>query len=61
MQLDLNSEEAAVLADVLDSVLGEMRVEIYKAEVADYKAQLKTRESLLSGLLTRIQSGQRVS
>ncbi len=61
MQLDLNSEEAAVLADVLDSVLGEMREEIYKAEVADYKAQLKTRESLLSGLLTRIQSGQRVS
>jgi hypothetical protein len=54
MQLDLSPAEAAVVADILDSALGELREEVYKAEVADYKDTLKEREALLTGVLQRL-------
>ncbi len=54
MQLDLSPSEAAVVADVLESALGELREEIYKAEVADYKTSLKEREAVLTGVLQRL-------
>jgi hypothetical protein len=54
MQLDVSAEEAAVLADVLDSALRELREEVYKAEVAEYKADLKQRETLIEALLRRV-------
>jgi hypothetical protein len=54
MQFELSAEEAAVLADVLDSALGDLREEIYKAEVADYKAALKRREAIIKALLERV-------
>ena len=56
MQLELTTEEATALADVLDSALGSLREEIYKAEVADYKATLKQRERIVSGLLARVRA-----
>lgn len=54
MQLDLTADEAAVLADLLDSALGEIREEVYKAEVAEYKAGLKHREAIITDLLARL-------
>jgi hypothetical protein len=54
MQLDLSADEAAVLADVLDSALRETREEVYKAEVAEYKASLKQREAIMRSLLERL-------
>jgi len=54
MQLDLTPAEATVLAEVLDSALGELREEIYKSEVAEYKANLKQRETVLTGVLQRL-------
>ena len=54
MQLDLSAAEAAVIADVLDTALGELREEIYKSEVADYKASLKEREAVLQSVLQRL-------
>ena len=54
MQLDLSPAEAAVVADILDSALGALREEVYKAEVADYKVTLKEREALLAGVLQRL-------
>jgi hypothetical protein len=56
MQLEISAEEAAVLADVLDSALGDVREEIYKAEVADYKTSLKTREAAISSVLERLRA-----
>ena len=47
MQLDLSAEEAAVLVDALEKALGDLREEIYKSEVAEYKAALKQREAIL--------------
>jgi hypothetical protein len=54
MQLDLTAEEATVLADVLDYALRELREEVYKSEVADYKAALKGREAIITALLQRL-------
>jgi hypothetical protein len=54
MQLDISADEAAVLADVLDSALREIREEVYKAEVTEYRASLKQREAVISGILQRL-------
>lgn len=54
MQLDLTSGEAAVLAEVLDTTLGELREQIYKSEVAEYKDSLKRREAALVAILQRL-------
>lgn len=61
MQLDLTADEAAVLLDVLDSALGDLREEIYKSEVADYKAGLKQREAIVTALLSRLGAAQTTS
>jgi hypothetical protein len=54
MQLELSADHATVLEEVLTRALGELREEIYKAEVADYKAGLKEREVVIESLLDRI-------
>jgi hypothetical protein len=59
MQLDLTAEEVAVLADVLDSALGETREEVYKSEVTEYKDALKRREAVLAAVLQRMGLPQR--
>jgi hypothetical protein len=56
MQLDINSNEAEVLEEVLRRALGDVREEIYKAEVADYKTALKQREVVIESLLERLRA-----
>jgi hypothetical protein len=56
MQLELTSDETELLANVLDSALRELRGEVYRAEVADFKATLKQREHLIASLLERLRS-----
>jgi tRNA A-37 threonylcarbamoyl transferase component Bud32 len=58
MQLELTANEIAVLADVVDSALREVREEVYKAEVASYKQQLKQRETVLTSVLQRLGAGR---
>ena len=53
MQLELTATEASVLADILENSLGALREEVYKAEVAEYKAVLKERERIIVSLLAR--------
>ena len=36
MQLALGSDEAEVLEEILSSALGDLREQVYKAEVAEY-------------------------
>ena len=38
--------------------LGDVREQVYKAEVTEYKESLKGRESVIAGLLARIRAGQ---
>ncbi len=54
MQIDLTADETAVVTEILDNALGELREQIYKAEVSEYKDALRQRESLLTGLLARL-------
>ena len=54
MQLNLSADEGSVLADLLDSALRSVREEVYKAEVAEYKALLKQRELVITTLLQRL-------
>jgi hypothetical protein len=61
MTLDLSASEAAVLTEVLDRALGDLREEIYKSEVADYKDSLKQREAVLTTLLRRLGSAAQSS
>jgi hypothetical protein len=56
MQLEISTDEAAILADILDSALGDVREQVYKAEVADYKDGLKTREAAISSMLERLRA-----
>jgi len=56
MQLELNMEEREVLTNVLASALGELREEIYKAEVREFKELLKQRETVLVQLLGRVRA-----
>jgi hypothetical protein len=61
MQLDLSSDEVTVLAELLDSALGETREQVYKAEVPEYKQALRQRETLLTSLLQRLGAPQATS
>jgi hypothetical protein len=56
MQLEISADEAAVLAQVLDSALGDIREEVYKSEVADYKVGLKQREAAIEAILARLRA-----
>ncbi len=54
MQVPISADEAAVLEELLTSALGDLREQVYKAEVAEYKTVLKQRENVVAGLLDRI-------
>ena len=54
MQLEINPAEAQVLEELVRRALGDLREEIYKAEVADYKASLKEREAIIQSVLQRL-------
>jgi hypothetical protein len=56
MQLDVTPAEAQVLEEILTRALGDLREEIYKSEVADYKAALKQREVIIQSLLQRLRA-----
>ena len=47
-------EANLAIATVVAAALGDLREEIYKSEVADYKAALKQREVVIRSLLQRL-------
>jgi hypothetical protein len=56
MQLDISADEARVLAELLEKALGDIREQVYKAEVADYKVLLKQREAVITQVLARLRA-----
>jgi hypothetical protein len=54
MHIDLSEDETAVVTETLSGALGELREQIYKAEVAEYKDKLKQREAVLTSVLSRL-------
>ena len=47
MQLELSPEETRTLIEILDSTLGDLRMEISDTDSFDYRQQLKSRKALL--------------
>ncbi len=54
MQVELTAAEQELLANLLDNALRDLKEEIYMTETYDYKEQLKERENLMAGLLTKV-------
>jgi len=54
MQLELSEPEREVLEDLLERALSDLREEIYKTDLADFKDTLKDREVTIRGLLARL-------
>jgi hypothetical protein len=52
--LTLNDEERALLAEVLQETISELRMEIADTDSHDYRAELHKREDMLKALLKRL-------
>ena len=58
MQLDMSPEEWALLRDVLDTCLQDLRSEMHHTGTAEYKHELRQRNDVLGRLLNRLQQQQ---
>ncbi len=56
MFVELSEEERQVLEALLEAALREVRVEVYHAETASFKDQLKADEQLLRALLAKLKA-----
>ena len=54
MLLRIDEHEHELLLELLRTAMGTLREEIYKTETTDYRAMLRTREEVLTGLLERL-------
>ena len=53
-QLDINTQEAATLKEVLDFYLSELRMEIADTDRMDFREQLKAKKKLLVDIAARV-------
>ena len=51
MMLELNDDQARVLAEALDGYIGELSTEIHHTDTKDYRDALKQRRDVLAGIL----------
>ncbi|GAB4246603.1 hypothetical protein [Deferrisoma sp.] len=54
VQLELTQSEAAVLKEVLEYALSELRMEIADTDRKDFREQLKAQKEALTGILERL-------
>jgi len=54
MQLDLDKDERDILTEIVTSYLSDLRYEIADTDSFDFRSQLKTRESILNGVLAKL-------
>jgi len=54
VDLTVTDDQRTLLVSVLQDTLGEVREEVYKAEIAQYRDELRKKEELLRGLLTAL-------
>jgi hypothetical protein len=52
--LDLNAQEARILAEVLTDYVSDLRMEIANTDSLEVRDELKEKEALLKGLLSRL-------
>jgi hypothetical protein len=56
LYLELNEAEQRILAELLDSDISELRLEIANTDNAAYRAMLKQREQMLRQILAKLQT-----
>ncbi len=56
--LELNSEEARILADVLEDYVSDLRMEIANTDSMEVREELKGREVFLKDLLRQLGEGK---
>jgi len=56
VELSLSDEQQEMLVSVLQDTLGEVREEVYKAEVTDFRELLRRKEAVIRELLTKLGS-----
>ena len=56
MRIELDSDQHALLLELLESSLGDLRAEIYDTDNSHYHDMLKQRERLLESLLEKVQA-----
>lgn len=54
MELRLESNQATMLGEILESYLGDLRAEIANTDSADFREQLKLREALVKDVLGQL-------
>jgi hypothetical protein len=56
MTIRLSGDETSLLAHVLRDRMGSLRQQVYHAETASFKDELKAEQRLLQGLLSKLPS-----
>ncbi|HVC31613.1 MAG TPA: hypothetical protein VND24_10535 [Steroidobacteraceae bacterium] len=54
MDVTISRDEQMLLVSILQDTLGDVREQVYKAELSDYKEELRQKETLIRGLLARL-------
>jgi hypothetical protein len=54
MYLSLQNDQAAVLREILQSSLRELRIESSRTDTHDFRAKLHARESLVESILAKL-------
>ncbi len=54
MHIELNETERALLLDLLEERLGDLRDEIYRAESHDFKELLKAKKAVVAKLIEHL-------
>jgi hypothetical protein len=58
IHLDLNEEEKAILLEMLETCIGDLRVEIADTDNLDYKTMLKGRKAIFIKLFESLQAAE---
>jgi len=54
MDLHLGNEEWTLLGDLVEHAYRDLKEEVYKTETASYKDELKEREHVMAGILSKL-------
>jgi hypothetical protein len=56
LRLELTDEEQRVLAELLETDIGDFRLEIADTDIAEFREMLKQREQVLKHLLAQVRA-----
>ncbi len=58
LRLEITPDEQAILVEILEAEVTELRAEIHHTDRLDYKRMLETREQVVKDLLARVRALQ---